>query len=111
MNEYQITYEGWNGSENIKYMTKQYMQYLQDKGAEIEEVILIIKSGEMFNGFFYMYDPGEKVKTTLIKFKYKGQNMCVNKDAVNVNWENTIRNTTNEALSRCEKIDTLNSTI
>ncbi len=108
MNDFPITYEGWQGSEDIAYMTKQYMQYLLEKGVEIEEVILIIKTGEFFTGFFYMYDPDEKIKSVLVKFKYNGNPLCVSKDGVNVMWNNVLRDTTNECLIRLEAIDNLN---
>ena len=105
MNDYPIKFEGWEGSDNIVYMTQQYVQLLQKRGATINEVILIIKSSEFFQGDFYLYNPGEKVKTTVINFKYNNSNVCVNIDAVNVRWENTIRNTVNNAIERCNAMD------
>lgn len=102
---FEISIEGWAGSEAIKKIAAEQTKLIEERGGIVNRVLLVIKSSEFFQGFYYLYDPGDRVKAYLVEYKYKGHPICVYVDAVNVRWKNPIRNGVNEALRRCDALD------
>lgn len=102
---FEVCVEGWNGSAEIEEMAYDQTLLIEERGGVVDKVTLIIKSSEFFQGFYYMYDPGEPIKAYLVEFSYKGNPVCLQIDGVNVHWKNPIRNGVNEALRRCDALD------
>ena len=103
---YTIETDGFVASDQLLEFAYQQVDRIVAYGAEITKAILKIKDPMEFNKFFYLYDPGQKVKSFHLGFRYRNIDICgYDTDALTAYHQEPTKNGVDEAFRRMYAID------
>lgn len=103
---YTIETEGFTASDQLLEFAYQQVDRIVAAGAEVTTAVLKIKDALEFNKFFFLYEPGQKVKSFHLGFRYRNVDVCgYDTDGLIAYFQEPIKNGVDEAFKRMYAID------